>query len=101
MTDSFKHDPARQARAEQFQAAALKLEANALQVEEIALLLNDDAENCSCCGGTRYRHWPQHQVRQQVSGAAERLRSIAANLRRRAHDPEFQGEVDPLALPFA
>lgn len=74
---------------EQFQQAAIAMREMAVNVDRIAMLLNDQGEKCQHCQAMRYESWPQKQLREQVSGAAARLREIADVLQRRAHDRDF------------
>jgi hypothetical protein len=89
MTDTYVYDPARQGKVERFHQAAIELRKLALRASEVAMLLDESSEACSCCSSVRYRNWPQRQLRARVNGASERLIEIAEVFERRANDPEF------------
>lgn len=89
----------RQGKTEQFKQVALRLARLSCEVEEMAHLLDDSADNCDGCGAARFRNWPQRQLRVRVMGAVERLREIADVFARRANDAEFLGMTLPIDGP--
>ena len=95
MTTLWETNPARQAMTERFRAIAIAFNRMASEVEIAALSLDDSAVNCSSCGSTHYNNWAQRQLRSRVTGAAERLREIAAEFQRRSTDDEFLGKTSP------
>ena len=92
---AFKFDAARQAATERFRAMAMRFEEIALEVEKASQEFDDSGAACTSCGSTHYNNWPQRQLRARVNGAAERLREIGSELKRRATDEDFLGIESP------
>lgn len=78
-----------QERSDALARAAVRFREIAAEVSKLSLILDNSAEVCECCSTTRYRNFPQRQLRARVDGAAERLTEIADTLQRRSRDPEF------------
>src|SRR5689334_23343948 len=63
-----------QTKTEKLRAAAVRLRAMALDLQEhVVPLLDDGGSKCDCCGAMRYRNFPQKNARERVVGAAVRL----------------------------
>ena len=92
---TFTTDTEFQSAIERYRVLAAEAEQIASRVQEMADEMDDRAATCSCCGTVRYLNFAQHQMRQRINGAAERLREIGNSLRQRATDPDFHTERTP------
>lgn len=88
----------RDARTEQFRRAVIRLREMSIEIDELALILDDSGGACTCCDAVTYRHWEQRQLRARVKGAADRMREIAGTLDDKARNPDFIGEPMPDVL---
>jgi len=94
--DPFAFDHEAEDRTAHLREAALKFREMAVDALELAELLDDGAEACKCCGTTRFRNFPQKQLRDRICGVSERLNEIAGTIERRARERAFLG-LPPLS----